>query len=73
MPSRPTSTSASWMSVKRLYEQAVELSGAQRQVFLAEAEVDESVRAEVRSLLAYDPDQAGQQNARFLRDRKSHV
>ena len=56
------------MSVKRLYEQAVELSGAQREVFLAEAEVDESVRAEVRSLLAYDPDQAGQQNARFLSD-----
>lgn len=59
-------SSAAWSTVKRLYQQAVELSGAARETFIAGAEVDEAIRAEVRSLLAYSPDATGQGSAGFL-------
>ena len=48
-----------WSAVKRLYEQAIELTGAARERFIVAADADEAVRMEVRSLLAHDPDQLG--------------
>ena len=68
MPTRQANTSSTWVVVKRLYEQAVELPRAEREAFLMAAETDDSVRAEVRSLLAHDPDQTGQTHAGFLSD-----
>ncbi len=59
-------SSPAWPVVKRLYQQALELSGSAREALLAAAEVDEAVRAEVRSLLDYSPDATGQGNAGFL-------
>ncbi len=54
--------------VKSLYEQVVDLSVAEREVLLARAEVDPAVRAEVRSLLDYNPDQTGSSHTDFLRE-----
>ncbi len=48
-----------WSAVKRLYEQAIALPGADRARFVAAANADEAVRQEVLSLLAHDPDQTG--------------
>lgn len=59
MPTRHLSTSSNWVVVKGLYEQAVELLVADREALLVGADVDEVVRAEVRSLLNYNPDQTG--------------
>lgn len=66
MSSSHANTYYTWAVVKRLYGQAVELPDAEREPFIAAAEVDESIRAEIRSLLAHDPDQTDQQNAGFL-------
>ncbi len=68
MPSHSTLPAASWRTAKALYEQAVELPLAAREAFLAAAEVDETIRGEVRSLLAYDPnaDQAGEAQGGFM-------
>lgn len=68
MPTRHVSTSSNWVVVKGLYEQAVDLPTAERDVLLARADVDEVVRAEVRSLLNYNPDQTGSSLHRFLRE-----
>ena len=68
MPTRQANTSSTWVVVKRLYEQAVELPRAEREAFLMAAETDDSVRAEVRSLLAHDPDQTGHPHVGFLND-----
>ena len=68
MPTRQANTSSTWVVVKRLYEQAVELPRAEREAFLLAAETDDSVRAEVRSLLAHDPDQTGHPHVGFLND-----
>ena len=68
MPSRPPLTASSWALAKDLYEQASGLQGAEQQAFLDAAQVQEPVRAEVRSLLAYDLEQGalGLQNPGFL-------
>ena len=48
-----------WSAVKRLYDQAIALPGADRARFVAAADADQAVRHEVLSLLAHDPDQTG--------------
>lgn len=68
MPARHLSTSSNWVVVKGLYEQAAELPAAEREALLARAAVDEAVKAEVRSLLNYNPDQTGGSHGNFLRD-----
>lgn len=62
----PAASSPAWPTVKRLFQQALELPGSAREALLAAAEVDDAVRAEVRSLLAHSPDPTGQGNAGFL-------
>ena len=45
-----------WAEIKRLYDAVAELPPAARNTAIAAAAVSESVRNEVRSLLAHDPD-----------------
>jgi serine/threonine protein kinase len=59
MLTSPAISITAWPVVKRLYEQASELAAPAREAFIAAAQVEEAVRAEVRSLLAHDPDQMG--------------
>jgi serine/threonine protein kinase len=54
MPKKPPLSPTSWSLVKRLYEQASQIEAPKRDAFIACAEVDESIRTEVRSLLAFD-------------------
>ena len=68
MPTHELSTSSNWVVVKSLYEQAVDLPVDEREALLARADVDEPVRAEVRSLLNYNPDQTGSLHTDFLRE-----
>lgn len=64
--------SPAWLTVKRLYPQAVELSDPAREAFLAAAAVGEAVRVEVRSLLAYSPDANGPECAGFFEHTGRH-
>ena len=61
-----SSSRPSWVLVKRLYEAALEVGTTDREAFIESAEADSSVRAEVRSLLAHDPDRRGSGRAEFL-------
>ena len=70
MPNKPPLSPQSWALAKHLYEHASPLSASEREVFIAAAEVDESVRSEVRSLLAFDLEQdAGNTKAAALLDQ----
>ena len=67
MPSPLTPPNRSdWLRVKRWYEAALDIDPAQREAFLLAAELDPPLLAEVRSLLAHDPDRSGSQHAAFL-------
>ena len=70
MPNKPPLSPQSWALAKHLYEQASPLNASEREAFIAAAEVDESVRSEVRSLLAFDLEQdAGNTKAAALLDQ----
>jgi hypothetical protein len=70
MPNKPPLSPQSWALAKHLYEQASPLNASEREAFIAAAEVDESVRSEVRSLLAFDLEQdAGHTKAAALLDQ----
>ena len=53
---RPSFTPADWLAVKRLYDAAAALAGPARESVLADADVTDAVRSEVRSLLEFEPD-----------------
>ena len=55
MPTHPSFTPADWLAVKRLYDETVVLGGPAREAHIADADVAEAVRSEVRSLLAFEP------------------
>ena len=63
MPTRPAFTPADWLAVRRLYDAALALTGAPREALIAEADVAEAVRAEVRSLLIFEPGRPDAQGA----------
>ena len=67
MPTRPAHTPphtpAEWLEVKRLYDAAQALTGAPREALIAEADVADAVRAELRSLLMFEPGQPDAQGA----------
>ena len=62
----PTQTPIDWSQVKQLHALALDLAGAEREALIDRADVTDSTRAEVRSLLAHDPDLSGAGNGRFL-------
>ena len=55
MPTRPAFTPADWLAVRQLYDAALAQTGAPREALIAEADVAEAVRSEVRSLLLFEP------------------
>ena len=55
MPTRPSFTPADWLAVRQLYDAALALAGPPREALIAEADVAEAVRCEVRSLLMFEP------------------
>ncbi len=63
MPSRASFTPADWLAVKRLYDAAAVLADPARTALVDQAAVSPAVRAEVRSLLEFDPDRAGIEDA----------
>ena len=63
MPSRASFTPTDWLAVKRLYDAAVVLADPARAALVNDAGVSPAVRAEVRSLLEFNPDREGRDDA----------
>ena len=58
MPKKRPLSPTSWSLAKHLYEQASQVGAPEREALITAADVDEAVRAEVRSLLAFDLEQS---------------
>ena len=62
MPRRSATTPDSWLAVKALFEQALDLPADQREAFIDAAPCDSATRAELRSLLGHYGTDSGTDN-----------